>query len=300
MSEEEKAETVEVAVDEKMVENQIPLNTSISLQILYIPREKIVPNENQIRKEFPLEHINALKIDIEKYSIREPLKVRVLSDNTYQIVDGECRYRAAEQLGLKVLPCIILDEKSADMWEITANLLRNDLNCMEKSDALLAFIEKQDKKLKNKDLAELVGKSESLISELLNLQNLSGEIKEDARKDSAVPLRKLKKFATKKMQKSPSAFSEYNKIKELYKKEKEKQTKKFTKKDPNTPDQRRIAHINALKNKVFQLKAYYTDGIKWEDYNEAEKMHLKDTLKSLTGVFKEIAEQVERVEKEIH
>jgi len=74
-------------------------------QIIHIDISKIIPDENQPRKYFDIEKLRILKDSIKKYGVINPLTVSK-QDNKFILIDGERRYRASVELGLKQIPCI--------------------------------------------------------------------------------------------------------------------------------------------------------------------------------------------------
>lgn len=74
-------------------------------QIIHIDISKIIPDENQPRKYFDIEKLRILKDSIKKYGVINPITVSK-QDNKFILIDGERRYRACVELGLKQIPCI--------------------------------------------------------------------------------------------------------------------------------------------------------------------------------------------------
>ena len=146
-------------------------------QIISIPTQKIFPNPNQPRKDFSEESILKLADSINQYGIIQPLTVRK-NGESYELVAGERRLRAAKELGLSDVPCIIIsinDEKSAEI-SIIENLLREDLNVFEQAEAIEALIDTYG--LTQEQIAAKLSTSQSFIANKLRLLRLSAEERE--------------------------------------------------------------------------------------------------------------------------
>lgn len=139
-------------------------------RLLDIEIHKIIPDPNQPRKTFT--NIDSLANSIESQGIIQPIIVREEdSAGIYHIIAGERRYRAAKQIGLSHLPCIIREEKDADI--LILQLLENDqrekVSPFEEADALAELI--NIKKLKKGEVAKSLGHDNSWVSMRLKLAN---------------------------------------------------------------------------------------------------------------------------------
>lgn len=143
-------------------------------QIHYISTEAILPNPNQPRKAFSDDGIIKLADSIRQYGIIQPLSVRKVGSG-YELISGERRLRAARELGIESVPCILIctsEDKSAEM-AIIENLMREDLTVFEEAEAIESLIdiynETQEK------IAEKLCVSQSYIANKLRLLRLSSE-----------------------------------------------------------------------------------------------------------------------------
>ena len=130
--------------------------------------QRIVPNPNQPRKIFNEDSIIKLADSISQYGIIQPLTVRKTGD-TYELVAGERRLRAAKELGLSTVPCIITDineSKSAEI-SIIENLIREDLNIFEQAEAIEALIDTYG--LTQEQIASKLSNSQSFVANKLRL-----------------------------------------------------------------------------------------------------------------------------------
>ena len=143
-------------------------------QITRIEVSKIIPNPNQPRKTFSEDSIIKLADSIRQYGIIQPLTVREEGEY-YELVAGERRLRAARELGISHVPCIILNINEARSAEISIieNLLREDLNIFEQAEAIEALIDTYG--LTQEQIATRLSNSQSFVANKLRLLRLSKE-----------------------------------------------------------------------------------------------------------------------------
>lgn len=143
-------------------------------QITRIEVSKIIPNPNQPRKTFSEDSIIKLADSIQQYGIIQPLTVREEGEY-YELVAGERRLRAARELGISHVPCIILNINEAKSAEISIieNLLREDLNIFEQAEAIEALIDTYG--LTQEQIATKLSNSQSFVANKLRLLRLSKE-----------------------------------------------------------------------------------------------------------------------------
>ncbi|WP_142413707.1 nucleoid occlusion protein [Hathewaya massiliensis] len=149
----------------------------MSNNICYIPVENIVPNIYQPRQYFNEEAIDELAQSIKVYGIIQPLTVRKLGEQSYELVAGERRYRAAKRVGLNEVPTIIInvDDKESAVLALLENLQREDLNFLEEAEAYQNLI--KDHSYTQDQLAEVIGKKQSTIANKLRILKLDEEIR---------------------------------------------------------------------------------------------------------------------------
>lgn len=137
---------------------------------------EIEPNKKQPRKTFNEEALNALAESIIEHGIVEPLVVRFYGD-TYQIVAGERRWRAAKIAGLKEVPVRIMELSDEQTMQIALieNLQREDLNPIEEALGYQQLIDTFD--MKQEEVAKKVGKARSSITNSLRLLTLPEDIR---------------------------------------------------------------------------------------------------------------------------
>jgi len=146
--------------------------------INYISTEIIFPNIYQPRKYFNEEAIDELALSIKNFGIIQPLTVRKMGEDRYELVAGERRLRAAKKLGLTEVPTIIVDitEKDSAAIALLENLQREDLNFIEEAEAFYNLI--LDHAYTQEKLAEIMGKKQSTIANKLRLLKLDKSVRD--------------------------------------------------------------------------------------------------------------------------
>lgn len=136
----------------------------------------IEPNKKQPRKTFNEEALNALAESILEHGVIQPLTVRPYGDS-YQLVAGERRWRAAKIAGLKEVPVRIMELSDEQTMQIALieNLQREDLNPIEEALGYQQLIDTFD--MKQEEVAKKVGKARSSITNSLRLLTLPDDIK---------------------------------------------------------------------------------------------------------------------------
>ncbi len=137
-----------------------------------LPIHKIEPNQNQPRRDFDEEELQALSESISVHGLIQPLTVRETGSGYYQIIAGERRWRASRMAGLSEVPAVIIeaDDRKAMELALIENLQREDLNPVEEALGYHALIE--DYGLTQEETAERVGKSRPAVANALRLLNL--------------------------------------------------------------------------------------------------------------------------------
>ena len=138
--------------------------------------DEVIRDENQPRREFDKEAIEALAVSIREHGVLQPIVV-TKEDGKYKIVAGERRWRASKIAGLEKIPAIIrtLDSQNRLELSIIENAQREDLNAIELATAY-AKLQTQFN-LTPKDIAAKVGKSEASVQSTMRLLNLPEEVK---------------------------------------------------------------------------------------------------------------------------
>lgn len=145
--------------------------------VIYISTNMIIPNVYQPRKNFNEDTISELAQSIETYGIVQPISVRKIHENKYEIVAGERRYRAAKKIGLEKVPTIVIDisDKESAAIALLENLQREDLNFLEEAEAYSNLI--KDHSYTQEQLANSIGKTQSTIANKLRLLKLDEAVR---------------------------------------------------------------------------------------------------------------------------
>ena len=154
------------------------MNNTMSRDIIEIPVEEIIPNRFQPRLTFDVEALNELANSIKEHGIIQPLVVRRIQDK-FEIIAGERRYKAATLVGMKKVPCIVMnlnDNESAEV-AVIENIQRKEMTSLEEAKSFKKILDKGY--LTQDELAKRMGKSQSSIANKLRLLNLD-ELVQDA------------------------------------------------------------------------------------------------------------------------
>ncbi len=152
-------------------------STSID-KVMYININDIKPNDNQPRKHFNEEKIQELASSIIEHGIIQPLVLRKIDNERYEIVAGERRWRAARAAGLEKVPSIIRDftDEENMVIAIIENMQREDLNSIEEAEGLRQMIETYG--FTQEEVSRSVSKSRPYITNALRLLKLPQNIQE--------------------------------------------------------------------------------------------------------------------------
>ena len=232
---------------------------------------QIIPNPSQPRKNFRDEELKELSYSIKNQGLIQPIIVKPITNNQFQIIAGERRWRACQLNGMHEVDCVIKDIDETNVLEaaLIENIQREDLNVIEEANAYKGLID--IKNISNENLAKLIGKSSSHISNILRLLELDIKIQQmvingdismgHARALIGVPdaINKAKEIIEKKLsvRQVESLTSEFKKNK----------TKKLSK-DPNIIDlEKELSDKIGLKTSIQfnesgssgSLTLYYSD-----------------------------------------
>ena len=143
-----------------------------------IPIEFIQPGKYQPRVYFAEESIAELSDSIKAQGIIQPIVLRPIANDCYEIIAGERRWRAAQLAGLAKVPAVIrtVDDDSALAMSLIENIQREDLNPLEEATALQRLID--DFQFTHQEVADAVGKSRSAVTNTLRLTQLSPPVAE--------------------------------------------------------------------------------------------------------------------------
>ncbi|MBJ7448882.1 MAG: ParB/RepB/Spo0J family partition protein [Parachlamydiales bacterium] len=146
--------------------------------LIEIPIDQIVTNPFQPRRVFLKAEIDELAQSILSLGLLHPPVVRQLGTDSYELIAGERRWRAAQIAGLKLIPVVVheADDDFSAHAALMENLQRVDLNPIETAEALKALMHKFH--LKQEELAEKIGKKRSTVANYLRLLTLPTSIRD--------------------------------------------------------------------------------------------------------------------------
>lgn len=159
-----------------LISTESEVKTSGSSSINEIELRKISVNPNQPRREFDPVALQELADSISEIGIIQPITLRQISEDSYQIIAGERRYRAAIQAGLATIPAYIrtADDENVMEMAMIENIQREDLNSLEIALAYQHLLEQYE--LTQERLSERVGKKRTTIANYLRLLKLPATI----------------------------------------------------------------------------------------------------------------------------
>jgi len=173
-----------------------------------LPLTILSTNPDQPRKIFSSAEIQVLAESIQEKGLLQPILVKELEDGQIIIVSGERRLKAHQLLERETIPAWFTTGDPEEL-ALVENLVREDLTAIETAEALDRLRLKLGDKPQT-DLAKLVGKAESTVSEIMSLNKLPAEIRDIARGDKRFALRELKKIAVKRTpEKQQVLFAKY-------------------------------------------------------------------------------------------
>ncbi|GAC26764.1 probable chromosome-partitioning protein parB [Paraglaciecola mesophila KMM 241] len=139
--------------------------------------EFLKPGKYQPRKDMSPDALEELASSIRSQGIIQPIIVRAVGINEFEIIAGERRWRASQLAGLDTVPCLVKDvpDEAAVAIALIENIQREDLNAMEEAQALERLMSEFE--LTHQEVATAVGKSRTTVTNLLRLNNLHEDVK---------------------------------------------------------------------------------------------------------------------------
>jgi ParB family chromosome partitioning protein len=163
-------------LDDEIEENVEVVVKELSSNVAMIPLSKIEVNPYQPRTEFEIQALQELSQSILTYGLIQPLTVRRLNADTYQLISGERRLRASTMAGLEEVPAYIrlADDQGMLEMALVENIQRRDLNAVE---IAISYQRLMDEcKLTHESLSNRVGKDRSTVTNYVRLLKLPPEI----------------------------------------------------------------------------------------------------------------------------
>lgn len=149
----------------------------IGERITRLPLEQIQRGRYQPRRDFDADLLRELADSIAVQGVIQPIVVRQIEPDRYEIIAGERRWRASQQAGIADIPVVIreVDEPTAVAIGLIENIQRADLNPLEEAGALERLL--TEFQLTHQQIAEAVGKSRTTVTNLLRLLELNSDVK---------------------------------------------------------------------------------------------------------------------------
>lgn len=150
----------------------VPKNQIHSLPIEYLQRGRFQP-----RKDIDPERLQELADSISAQGVVQPIVVRLIGDDKYEIIAGERRWRAAQLAGLQEIPVVQRDvsDQAAMAMALIENIQREDLSPLEEAEALQRLL--KEFQMTHQQAADAVGKSRATVTNLLRLLELHPDVK---------------------------------------------------------------------------------------------------------------------------
>lgn len=155
-----------------------PAEKNDNEEVLQIPVQYIIPNRFQPRTVFIDERIEELSQTIEAHGIIQPIVVRFIGEDQYELIAGERRWRAVQKLGWEKIPAIVkeMDDSQTASVALIENLQREELTAIEEAMAYAKLLELHG--LTQEGLAQKLGKGQSTVANKLRLLKLPQSIQD--------------------------------------------------------------------------------------------------------------------------
>lgn len=156
-----------------------PRTKPAGTDIVRIPVDMIEPNPYQPRMSFDQESLDELTASIRTLGLIQPITVRRLFDDKYQIISGERRYKACRQAGMTMIPAFVRDATDQGMHEmaLVENVQRQDLDPIELALSYQRLIDECS--LTQDEMADRIGKSRSTVANTIRLLKLPAKVQHD-------------------------------------------------------------------------------------------------------------------------
>lgn len=153
-------------------------NTSENQDVFQVNVDHITPCEFQPRKHFSEAELNELADSIRRNGVLQPIIVRQKDAQSYEIIAGERRWRACKKAGLRFIPVVVKEASDKELlhYAIIENIQREDLNPIEEAISYEKL--RSEYNYTHDELANVLGKSRSYVSNILRLNSLDNSVKE--------------------------------------------------------------------------------------------------------------------------
>ncbi len=275
------------------------------MKLIEIEFNKIIPNQNQPRKYFDEESLKSLKESIRNYGLLHPISVSKNNDDKYVIVSGERRFRAISEIieenkndennqisketfDENKFKVVLITEHEAELTLIE-NIQRENLNHIELAEGLKRIQDNND--FSQEDLGKIIGKSSNLVSEILSINKLSVEIRNEAR---------IRPDTTQWALVAAAKRKDSEKQKEVWDKLKDgKITVSAHRKSEKDANQAKVITYTEINKFIKSSTTQITNIInnKWESINDNNQISLKEGITKLMEQLKEVEDLLHNSEQ---
>ena len=145
-------------------------------RFLYLPLDEIHPNPQNARRHYDAASLEGLAASIRELGVVQPIAVRRLANDGYEIIAGERRYRASRMAERERIPAVVVEHGNHSAMALVENLQREDLNPLEEALGIQHLLTTEE--LTQSKAAALLGRSDAYVSQMLALLGLDEEIKQ--------------------------------------------------------------------------------------------------------------------------
>lgn len=170
-----------------------PEEALVNRKLYNLSLSALKPDPEQPRKFFDEAALAELVTSVRKHGILQPVLFRRDEHGQSVVISGERRFRAAEIAGLETIPAVFNENGNSAELSLVENLLRENLTPIEEAEALQRL--KDEQGYTSEQVSDVIGKAPSTISEILSLNKLPGEVKEECRASSSFSRRALVEIA---------------------------------------------------------------------------------------------------------
>jgi len=246
-----------------------------------LPIGQIQPDPNQPRKYFDAEGLAELTQSIRDKGVLMPVLVRVEDGGNIFLIAGERRLKAAEAAGLAEVPALFVQDERPQEIALIENSLRQNLTAVEEAEAAGRLVDElgytQDQ------VARVLGKKRTTVSEILSLNRLPAAIRDECRVNPACPRRVLVEIARKKQERGMLTLYEKYKAKGLTSDEVRAEAKKERKaKAPAERAAAVVAAIDGLRGRLGKLD--------WAALADEERAAIQEAFMALSDAMNALAE----------
>ncbi|MGE5624469.1 MAG: ParB/RepB/Spo0J family partition protein [Bacillota bacterium] len=158
-----------------------PVGNESGSELRQIPVDRVQRGKYQPRRDMQEEALKELADSIRSQGVVQPIVVRPVGGDRYEIIAGERRWRAAQMAGLEKVPAVVRDvpDKTAIAMALIENIQRADLNPLEEAEAMQRLI--SEFQMTHQEASEAVGRSRAAVTNLLRLLELGREVQEMVR-----------------------------------------------------------------------------------------------------------------------